>query len=265
MTAPLKKQTNSKQRASAARERVAAQRRAEAQKAKRRRQVVVSSAVVAVLAVIAVVGILIASKKNSHPVTASSTPPNVTSTNGINVGAASAPVLVDLYEDFRCPVCETFEKSTGSLVNTLVKQDKIKLQYHLLSFIDDNLGASKGGNYSKRTANALACTAADPAKVQALHAAFYASQPTEAVTPPNNAGILTVAATAGLSSPQFASCVTNDTYKNWVLQTQDKADKRGVTGTPTVLVNGKILDVTAKTYTPTVFSNAVAAAAAARS
>jgi protein-disulfide isomerase len=45
--------------------------------------------------------------------------------------------------------------------------------------------------------------------------------------------------TAGISGSGFDTCVRDGKYKPWVQHVTDAATARGVTGTPTVFVDGK--------------------------
>ncbi len=62
----------------------------------------------------------------------------------------------------------------------------------------------------------------------------------------------------GLTSPAFTGAVNNGTYKGYVAKVEDNASKHGVTGTPTVFVNGS--ELAAQALTPQGFTDAVAAA-----
>ena len=84
---------------------------------------------------------------------------------------ASAPT-VDLYEDFQCPACKQFEAPLGSTIQGLAPQGKIKLVYHVMNFLDDNLR----NDNSTRAANGAFC-AADDGKFQEFHDAVFPNQP----------------------------------------------------------------------------------------
>ena len=43
---------------------------------------------------------------------------------------------VDLYEDFQCPICKQFEEKSGDLVKRLAGEGKIKVNFHLLGFVN---------------------------------------------------------------------------------------------------------------------------------
>lgn len=235
-----------------AREKIEADRHRARQQARRRMQILT---VVGLVVVAAIAGIVVQSLRNK-PVSAagkSTQPPHATTTGGIRVGAAAAPVTVDMYEDFRCPNCRTFEESTGSTITKLRDAGKIAVVYHPMSFLDDNLG----GTYSKRAANAAACADAQ-GKLPALHDALYKTQPAEDRSGGwDDPKILSLAKAAGVSGSAFTTCVKNQTYKGWVARVEESSSKAGVTATPTVRIAGKPLTV----LTPEGFTAAVNAAA----
>lgn len=151
--------------------------------------------------------------------------------------AAGAPT-VDVYEDFQCPICKTLEDATGSSIEKLAAQGKIKLTYHVLSFLDTNLR----NDSSSRAANAAFC-AADQGKFLDYHNEVYANQPQEGVGYTDNQ-LEEFGKSAGLegsSYSAFQTCVANRTHGDYVTTTNDRMGPDGVTGTPTIKRNGKKL------------------------
>jgi protein-disulfide isomerase len=165
-------------------------------------------------------------------------PAGATDTGAISLGRADAPVKLELYLDYMCPFCGRFERANSADVQRLLTDGTLRLELHPLSFLDK---ASNGTRYSTRAANAVA-TVADraPDKVLAFNAALYAGQPAEDSTGLTDDEIATIAANAGVP----ADVVSNfgaETFQPWVATFTDTAfSKGGVTGTPTVKINGKV-------------------------
>ncbi len=239
-----------RRRANSAEERrakAAAARAEAAAKEKRRRTWIITAAVVAVLVVAGVIGIVVQnSREESKPVVLPATATG--SAGGIVVGKASAPVTVDMYEDFQCPACEALEKQTGPTVGTLLDQGKIKINYHMMSFL---------GPESKRAANAGAA-AANVGRFRELHNVLYANQPEEHTGGFTKADLITLGAKAGLTTQAYKDAVNNGTYDGYVAKVDSDASKAGVTSTPTVLIAGKQLS--GDQLTPAGLTAAVAAA-----
>ncbi|MCK9893320.1 thioredoxin domain-containing protein [Frankia sp. AgB32] len=229
------------------RARAAAARATAAAQERRRRNLVIAGVVVVVLVIAGVIGFVVQnSREDSTPVVL---PATATGTDhGIVVGKASAPVTVDMYEDFQCPICGELEKTTGPTINTLLDQGKIKITYHMMIFL---------GPESKRAANAAAA-AANEGRFRELHSVLYANQPEEKTGGYTNAQLITFGAKAGLTSQAYKDAVNNGTYDGYATKVDSDASKAGVTGTPTVFVDGRQLSQ--DQLTPAGFTAAVNAA-----
>lgn len=200
----------------------------------------VGSAVIVVLAVAAGIGVAIAEHNSGSgtvagPVTA---PKGATGTDSlvIPVGAGDAPSTLSIYEDFRCPACDAFEKSFTPTVHSLEDSGQMRTEYHLVTLIDGNLG----GSGSLNAANAAAC-AQDAGKFRAYHDVLYTNQPDEQDDKfADKANLLTLAdKVSGLRTPTFTACVNDGTHNSWVRKSNAAFNKAGFGGTPTVLLNGK--------------------------
>ncbi len=245
----VRRNRNDTQRDDRRREKAAQARAAEAARARRRQRAIIGSVVVALLAVAALIGVAVQSNRTESapvvlPVTATGTD------NGIVVGRADAPVAVDFYEDFQCPVCQELESTLGPNIQQMISDGRIRAVYHMMSFL---------GPESVRAANAAAA-AAQEGKFKEYHDVLYANQPPEHSGGYQNDALTAFGARMGLTSPAFIEAVRNGTYNGYVAKVEDDASKRGVTGTPTVLVNGRQLSPQA--LTPQGFTAAVTSAAA---
>jgi protein-disulfide isomerase len=72
---------------------------------------------------------------------------------------------------------------------------------------------------------------------------LYAHQPEEGTAGPTDADLVRLGEAAGLSG-SFATCVRDGTYWRWPAHVTVEASRRGVSGTPTVYVNGKRVNAT---------------------
>jgi protein-disulfide isomerase/uncharacterized membrane protein YphA (DoxX/SURF4 family) len=169
---------------------------------------------------------------------------NATSATGVRAGNQQAPVLVDLYEDFQCPVCNTLEQSgLGKDLAAKVKATSVKVNYHVMSFLDS---LSNGNKYSSRAANAGYCAAdQSPEAFVKFHDILYGknadgvnNQPPENSKGRPDSQLIDWGKQAGITSADFSTCVTSNQHKELVAGVTDAASKRGVSGTPTVFVNG---------------------------
>jgi protein-disulfide isomerase len=221
-----------------ARERLAVEREKQKSAEKRRRALIVGASVVCVLGLAAVVGVLAA---NSGKGKKSDTSGPVVSPSGANgkdslaipVGKDSAKSTLTVWEDFRCPACQAFETTYRSTIHELVDAGQLKVEYHLVTLIDGNMG----GSGSRRAANAAAC-AQDAGKFTAFHDVLYENQPKETDDAfANNSKLIELAGKVnGLDTPTFQKCVNDGTHNSWVVKSNSAFQSSGFNGTPTVLL-----------------------------
>ena len=207
---------------------------------------IIIGSVVAVVAIIAVVaGVIINSESSKSAINegGKALPAGVSAMGqgwvaNAAVAKAGVPTLA-IYEDFRCPVCQSFESAFGSTIESLAEAGKIKLVYHFKTVIDSNLGSDN----SQVAASNVLC-AADQGAFWKYHDALYANQPAEG-TLFTDAEFLSYAEQAGLTGDKlttFQACTKAGKYMNYVKSTEDASFKNGITGTPSVFLNKVGLD-----------------------
>jgi protein-disulfide isomerase len=168
-------------------------------------------------------------------------PPGVTNDGGDKAGIVAAgdgPKTVEVYLDYLCPACAAFEASATPTINQLLAENKIRLVWHPLGFL--NSQTSPAG-YSTRAANAAAC-AADAGKIKEYGEALFANQPAEGGPGLSDDQLIDLGGPVGLNAPSFAQCVRDMKYRDWISNVNDQAARRGVFQTPTVYVDGKVLE-----------------------
>lgn len=233
-----------------AREALQEQREKEKARARQKRTLVVASGVVAVLAIAAVIGVLVANNKDSDSSSTPAAAPEGASGKDnlvIPVGATDAPSVLTIYEDFRCPACDAFEKSFTPTIHGLEDSGQIRTEYHLVTLIDGNLG----GSGSLDAANAAAC-AQDAGKFRAFHDVLYSNQPDEQDDKFSDKNhLLDLAGKVdGLKTPTFTACVNNGTHDSWVKKSNSAFGSSGFNSTPTILLNGKSIYGSTSNLTP---------------
>jgi protein-disulfide isomerase/uncharacterized membrane protein YphA (DoxX/SURF4 family) len=173
---------------------------------------------------------------------------NASSSTGVRVGNQQAPVLVDVYEDFGCPDCNTVQQS--GLAKDLadkVKATTIKVNYHMVSFLDSEFN---GNDYSSRAANAGYCAAdQSPEAFAKFHDILFGkntagqnNQPAAGSAGKPDSQLIAWGKEAGITSADFSTCVTSNQHKELVAGVTDAASKRGVSSIPTVFVDGRRLN-----------------------
>jgi protein-disulfide isomerase len=219
----MSSRANKKQAARVVRDQIARERA-------RARRMWVSIAAAAVLVIAGLAGWAVYSNQRSSSY---ATPAHATANaDGLVVGTGAK--TVDVYLDFICPVCRQFEESAGAGLNQMVAANKIKIVYHPLAFLD----RASSTQYSTRSAAAAGC-ASDAGKLAEYVQTLYANQPPEGSAGLSDDQLIQLGHTAGISGSGFDTCVRDGKYKTWVQHVTDAAVSRGVTGTPTVYVDGK--------------------------
>ena len=239
--------------------------------AKRQRTIVIAAAVGGVVVLAVLIWTILA--QGSHPSTLADValrPAGSTLSGGIPVGAdgvagstatatpAADAVVVAVYSDYLCPICGVFEQTNGATLDELRQSGAIVVEYHPVSILDRSSG---GTAYSTRSATAAALVAAQaPEAFVAFHNALFTNQPAETSDTPylTDAQIAEIARTAGVPEAVAATIESGEylgtqadaagkpldqTYVPWVLAATEQASKDlGQLGTPTIVIDGKVLD-----------------------
>jgi len=192
---------------------------------------------------------------------------NASAATGVRVGNQQAPVLVDVYEDFQCPICNELEQSgLGTDLAAKIKATNIKVNYHVMSFLDS---LSNGNKYSSRAANAGYCASDEsPDAFAKFHDILFGktsganNQPAEGSKGKPDSQLISWGKDAGITSAAFSTCVTSNQHKDLVAAVTEAASKRGVNGTPTVFVAGKRVGSEGDTVTVAKVDAAISAALA---
>ncbi|MFC3895479.1 DsbA family protein [Lentzea rhizosphaerae] len=228
-----------------------------------RTKIIAGVAVVAVLAIAVIGYVVFQSTKSSNPASDGAIPqtspdhiisaPAVRDGSSVLVGKDTATVTIDVYEDFLCPICGTFEKTYGSDIKKAVEDGKVKVRYNILPMLNR---LSKPEGYSTESANAALCVA-DGGKFNEFHAALFGAQPEEGEAGYTKDQLIKLGKDLGVTSAGFESCVQNQTYKAQLDELMSKtsndpvlkdADTGRFRGTPSVAANGKLVDLDNKNW-----------------
>jgi len=155
---------------------------------------------------------------------------------------------IRVYVDYLCPFCGTFENTNAEQISQWVDSGAATVEIHPISILTSK---SAGTQYSLRAANAAACVAdSAPDDFLAFNSALFAAQPVEGTAGLSDDEIKKIVKSSGVSENLTAinECIDETAFKSWVLASTDRALKgpipnssslEAITGTPTVLVNGK--------------------------
>jgi protein-disulfide isomerase len=156
---------------------------------------------------------------------------------GTSMGNPNAPVKIDVFEDFQCPYCKQFTQTEEpSIVETYVKTGKVYYTFHNWPFLDDNSTTQD----SHQSANAVMCAAAQ-GRFWDYHDMLFTNQAAENSGAFSDKRLVAFAQALGLDMNKFNTCFNQNTYKDQIQQDLNKGTQMGVSGTPTVFVNGKMV------------------------
>lgn len=167
-----------------------------------------------------------------------SVPATATDDGAIVFGNPDAAVTVDVYSDPMCPYCGQFERANGEDLTAAAQAGRIQLKIHPMAFLDR---LSRGTEYSTRASNALVAVAdADPEAGLRFYQSLYAAgtQPQENSSGLTDDELADLARKAG-AAEEVAASIKDQHYTGWIKEVTDKAFAAGVTGTPTVKINGE--------------------------
>ncbi|WP_411081188.1 DsbA family protein [Streptomyces sp. cmx-18-6] len=179
---------------------------------------------------------------SSTPAPANTTGPGGTALVYGNGAGAQPGHTLRVYADLRCPFCKRLERGLGPVMEKLAEEGRVTLEYQFATLIDDGAG----GTGSLRALSAVGA-ASDVGVTTALRyiRSLFASQPAEGDDAFADADVLLRLAeeVEGLRGPDFDRKVTEGFYIPWARRVSAAFEASGVTGTPTVLFDGRPVTV----------------------
>lgn len=172
----------------------------------------------------------------------------ISDTGVIAVGEETAPT-VQIWEDFMCPACASFEGQNGERIASAVEAGELRVEFHTLNFLNRQ---SASGEYSTRAIAAVQCVAAKdslPAFFDVKNA-FFAQQPAEGGGDRSARELAATAEAAGANADSV-ECIGNVETNGGMEKASDTADNsqdsiREVTdrvSTPTVAYEGEVVEI----------------------
>lgn len=175
---------------------------------------------------------------------------------GLRLGDVSAPAKIEVFEDFQCPACVQFSEDIEPLVlEKLVATGKAYYIFHNYPFLDTKSAAKE----SRGAANASLC-ANEQGKFWEYHDVLFANWNGENQGAFAPARLMEFATALKLNTEDFQACIDEDRYAAEVQASFDLGEEMGVSGTPSVFVNGVMI---APGYIPS-FEDIAAAVEAAQ-
>ena len=208
----------------------------ERRKAEKRKQQLTRVGVVAGVLVLLVGGYFFVSSLGSDK--ADTPPAGASGDYGLVLGEPDAPRAVVIYEDFLCPFCGQLEQAVGEQLDAAVEAGEIKVEYRPLGFL------ARISDYSPQSANAFAVVldSSGPEVAKEFHDLLYADQPSEEGPFPDDDDLVALAVEAGAEEADVRPGIEDMAFEGWVDGANDAASKADVNSTPSVFVDGELVE-----------------------
>jgi protein-disulfide isomerase len=159
------------------------------------------------------------------------TPEQLQRVPGISKGQPNAPVVIMEFADFQCPACGDFARFSEPLAKDLIDNGTVRFvwyDYPLVEIHANAMLAARAG----RCAN-------EQNQFWGYHDYVFGQQSawSEERNPTNL--FIGYAEQAGLNRDAFSQCLRSDKYQKEVSESRQLGSTLGVSGTPTLFVNGK--------------------------
>lgn len=165
------------------------------------------------------------------------TPESRPMADGRALGEAEAPVTIEVFEDFQCPACKTFTEDIEPLVvENYVAGGQVRYVFRHFPFLDDQVAGSE----SDQPANASMC-AAEQGRFWDYHDMLFANWNGENQGAFIDKRLVAFAEALNLDMDEFNACFEQNEYQDVIAEDLAAGRQAGVTGTPSVLVNGRMI------------------------
>jgi protein-disulfide isomerase len=160
-------------------------------------------------------------------------PPGASKEDGYGiVFNPDAKSTVNIWEDFQCPSCKRFEDANAAKIFSLIDSGKTKVVFHTLSFLgNESVIAGMGGG-----------CAADQGRFLDYKNFMYTNQQEEFSGTWTKPYVISMASQIGLDETKFAACLNTDKYRKWLTNVSAAGSAADINGTPTVVINGKVME-----------------------
>jgi protein-disulfide isomerase len=156
-----------------------------------------------------------------------------TQKDGNLLGSADAPVTLVEYADFQCIHCYNFYNNTEhAMIDAYVSTGQVLYEVRFVNFLGPESAASAEATYC----------AADQNMFWEYHDFVFANYSSNNVGGYSEARLTTFAETLGLDMEAFSSCLESGEKAAVLEANLEAAQIDGVTGTPSLVLNGRLLE-----------------------
>lgn len=153
--------------------------------------------------------------------------------DGELLGRADAPVLMEVWADFQCPVCARFDREELATLKTqFVDTGILRIQARDIAFL-----GTGGFDESLELATGARC-AAEQNRYWQFHDLIYWNQGRENRGDHDAGFIAAVADRAGLDRAAWDACIARADVRDGIRAATATALAKGINSTPTIALNG---------------------------
>jgi protein-disulfide isomerase len=187
---------------------------------------------VAIVAIVVAIIIFNENRARSAPVAQPDVPAEWINRN--IAGSPDAPVVVQLWEDFLCPSCQSFATTIKpQLFANYVKSGQVRVEYHYFPLQQHNPGATM-------TALAAEC-AADQGMFWPYHDRVFQMARAEQQGATEFDDLVSYAAGMGMDENRFRTCLSSQEHRDTVSGSLAQAQQMQLQFTPSVIVGDTLL------------------------
>lgn len=155
--------------------------------------------------------------------------------DGRTLGSPTAKVVLDIWEDFQCPGCGNFTRSIEPvIIERYVATGQLRLTFHDYAFI---------GQESLDAASAARCAGAQD-RFWDYQAWLFANQHGENQGWFSRARLAAIAGAVGLDTAAWATCYDGGAERAAVTAETKSGVSAGIQSTPTLILDGTVVDLT---------------------
>jgi protein-disulfide isomerase len=154
--------------------------------------------------------------------------------DGQAIGSADAPVVLEVYSDYQCPVCGRFSREyLPRLISTFVTAGDLRIEERAIAFLgtttpDESLDAA-----------AAAACAAPSNRYWEFHDYLMWNQDGENEGAFRRERLSVMADRVGLDAATFSACLDDAATRDPIRQLTADAAAAGITSTPTFVIDGE--------------------------
>lgn len=154
--------------------------------------------------------------------------------DGDSMGLAGAPVVMEVWSDYQCPVCGRLVREQYATLKTqFVETGVLRIQARDIGL----LGRGGERDESVELATGAMC-AAEQGRFWQFHDFVLWNQARENVGDYSATYLASVASRSGVDTTEWQACMDGDTVRDAVIAATMDALSRGINSTPTIALNG---------------------------